>query len=186
LKKAQRLAREALARVPQLRKLNGRSFYAVGGTWRALARLHMAARNYPLHVMHGYRIGPQDSLDFLQLVERVDAGTLKDIESVSEARRPLLAYGAVVLQEILRATPNRVAISALGGRGGLLYERLDAGGRAADPLIAAASELNLLRSRSPHHGEELRAWTDHFFATAGIEETKDERRLRHTACLLAD
>jgi len=106
LKKAQRLAREALARVPQLRKLNGRSFYAVGGTWRALARLHMAARNYPLHVMHGYRISPQDSLDFLQLVERVDAEMLKDIESVSEARRPLLAYGAVVLQEILRAKPT--------------------------------------------------------------------------------
>ena len=186
LKKAQRIVREALARAPQLRKLTGRSFYAVGGTWRALARLHMAARSYPLHVMHGYSLAPRDGLDFLQLVERVDAGTLKDIESVSEARRPLLAYGAVVLQEILRAKPNRVEISALGVREGLLYERLDAGGRAADPLIAAASELNLLRSRSPHHGDELRAWTDHFFATAGIEETEDEHRLRHTACLLAD
>jgi exopolyphosphatase/guanosine-5'-triphosphate,3'-diphosphate pyrophosphatase len=187
LKKAQRIVREALTQAPQLRTLNGRSFYAVGGTWRALARLHMASRGYPLHVMHGYTLAPQDGLDFLQLVERVDAGTLKDIESVSEARRPLLAYGAIVLQEILRAgKPNKLEISALGVREGLLYECLDTSDRAADPLLAAARELNLLRSRSPHHGEELRGWTDRFFASSGIEETEGERRLRHTACLLAD
>jgi exopolyphosphatase / guanosine-5'-triphosphate,3'-diphosphate pyrophosphatase len=137
--------------------------------------------------MHGYTLAPQDGLDFLQLVERVDAGTLKDIESVSEARRPLLAYGAIVLQEILRAgKPNKLEISALGVREGLLYECLDTSDRAADPLLAAARELNLLRSRSPHHGEELRGWTDRFFASSGIEETEGERRLRHTACLLAD
>ena len=33
-----------------------RTFYAVGGTWRALARLHMWQTGYPLHVMHGYAI----------------------------------------------------------------------------------------------------------------------------------
>ena len=44
----------------------------------------------------------------------------------------------------------------------------------------------MLRSRSPHHGEELIAWTDRFMASTGIEETGDERRLRHAACLLGD
>ena len=54
-KKAQKIVREALERTPrQLERLRGRTFYAVGGTWRALARLHQAARDYPLHVMHGY------------------------------------------------------------------------------------------------------------------------------------
>ena len=58
--------------------------------------------------------------------------------------------------------------------------------RAQDALIAAASELNVLRSRSPAHGEELIAWTDRFMATSGLDETAEERRLRHAACLLAD
>ena len=40
-------------------------------------------------------------------------------------------------------------ISALGVREGLLYSLLDAEEREQDPLIAAAQELNLLRSRSP-------------------------------------
>jgi exopolyphosphatase/guanosine-5'-triphosphate,3'-diphosphate pyrophosphatase len=68
----------------------------------------------------------------------------------------------------------------------LLYSMLDPKEREKDPLIAAAGELNLLRSRSPAHGEELTAWTDRFMASSGIEETADERRLRHAACLLAD
>jgi exopolyphosphatase/guanosine-5'-triphosphate,3'-diphosphate pyrophosphatase len=53
-------------------------------------------------------------------------------------------------------------------------------------LIAAASNLNTLRSRSPRHGEELIAWTDRLFGSTGLEETREERRLRHAACLLAD
>src|SRR5258708_36255960 len=63
---------------------------------------------------------------------------------------------------------------------------LDAEERDKDPLIAAASELNVLRSRSPAHGEELIAWTDRFIASSGLDESAEERRLRHVACLLAD
>ncbi|UMY17087.1 exopolyphosphatase [Methylobacterium organophilum] len=188
LKKAAKIVRENLKKAePQLETLRGRSFYAVGGTWRALARLHMAARGYPLHVMHGYSVEPSDELSFLEIVERVDAAQLQDVDAISEARRPLLAYGAVVLEEIIRAgRPREVAISATGVREGLLYERLDRDARALDTLIVSAQELNRQRARSPGHGEELRAWTDAFVATLDGPETADERRLRHAACLLSD
>lgn len=188
LKKAQRIIRATLARAPEyLENLHGRTFYAVGGTWRALARLHQAARDYPLHVMHAYLVNPEDGLDFLHLVEEVDAKSLKDIESVSEARRPLLAYGAILLEEIIRlGRPKEVAISAHGVREGLLFDKLDHETRRRDPLLSAASDLNLLRSRSPRHGEELCAWTEQFMLSLGLPETDNERRLRHAACLLAD
>jgi exopolyphosphatase/guanosine-5'-triphosphate,3'-diphosphate pyrophosphatase len=188
LKRAQRIVRETLERAPEyLENLHGRTFYAVGGTWRALARLHQAARDYPLHVMHGYIIEPDDGLDFLQLVEEADSKTLKDIESVSEARRPLLAYGAIVLEEIIRlGQPIEVAISAFGVREGVLFDRLDAETRERDPLLAAASDLNLLRSRSPRHGVELCQWTEVFIKSLGLPETEYDTRLRRAACLLAD
>ncbi|MCB5177023.1 exopolyphosphatase [Microvirga lenta] len=187
-KKAQRIIRSALERAPEyLENLHGRTFYAVGGTWRALARLHQAAKDYPLHVMHGYVINPEDGLDFLHLVEEVDTKTLKDIESVSEARRPLLAYGAMLLEEIIRlGEPKEIAISAYGVREGVLYEKLDGAAREQDPLVSAAGDLNLLRSRSPGHGEELWDWTNRFMESLGLPETENERRLRHAACLLAD
>jgi exopolyphosphatase/guanosine-5'-triphosphate,3'-diphosphate pyrophosphatase len=41
-------------------------------------------------------------------------------------------------------------------------------------------------NRSPQHGEELIDWTDRFMASSGLEETADERCLRHAACLLGD
>ena len=182
LKKAAKITRDTLAGVPQLEALAKRTFYAVGGTWRALAKAQMAERSYPLRVLHQYDLDHGES--FLAMVERMSAaGT----GGVVEARRPLLAYGAIVLDEIVRAgRPARVAVSALGVREGLLFEELDPRERRADPLLSAAADFNLRRSRSPRHGHELAAWTDAFIRSGSLEETADERRLRHAACLLAD
>jgi exopolyphosphatase/guanosine-5'-triphosphate,3'-diphosphate pyrophosphatase len=186
-KKAAKIARDALAKVKQLDNLAGRTFYAVGGTWRSLARLHMRQRQYPMRVMHNYVIPTRDALDFAKLVERIEAEALLSIESVSSARRPLLAYGAAVLEEIIRqASPKEIVISALGVREGLLYEALPPDEQAQDPLICAAREFNILRSRAPAHAEELFAWTSQFLATTHLDEEPDETRLRHAACLLSD
>jgi exopolyphosphatase/guanosine-5'-triphosphate,3'-diphosphate pyrophosphatase len=187
LKKADKLVKKALDGARLLEGGKGRSFYAIGGTWRALARLHMWQKGYPLHVMHGYVIPAREAYEFSGLVHRVDTETLSNIEAVADARRPLLAYAALVLEHLIdKARPKDIIISALGVREGLLYSMLDAEERRQDPLIAAAQELNVLRSRSPAHGQELITWTDRFMASTGIDETAEERRLRHAACLLGD
>jgi exopolyphosphatase/guanosine-5'-triphosphate,3'-diphosphate pyrophosphatase len=187
IKKAEKIVRTALEDVRLLEAGKGRTFYAIGGTWRALARLHMWQTGYPLHVTHGYVMPAKEAFDFSSLVHRVDPETLSRIEVVTDARRPLLAYAALVLENMVRiARPQDVVISALGVREGLLYSMLDPKQREQDALLAAASELNLLRSRSPAHGEELIEWTDRFIASSGLDEPAEERRLRHAACLLAD
>ncbi len=187
LKKAEQIVADALDHLDMLDAGAGRTLYAVGGAWRALARLHMWQTGYPFHVMHNYRINAREALEFARLVHRVDTETLSQIEVVNAARRPLLAYAALVLEHLVDAIePSQVIISVLGVREGLLYSLLDAKERARDPLLAAAADLNLLRSRSPHHGEELIVWTDRFMASSGLDETVEERRLRHAACLLGD
>ena len=187
LKKAEKIVVEALSELPKLSRMTGRTFYAVGGTWRAVARLHMWQTGYPLHVMHGYVIPAREALEFSRLVRRVNAETLSQIEVITSARRPLLAYAALVLEHLVRiGKPKAVVFSALGVREGLLYSLLDAEERRLDPLLAAARDLNVLRSRSPQHGEELINWTDAFMTSSGLDESGEERRLRHAACLLAD
>ncbi len=186
-KKAAKIVRETLAGVKALRGLAGRTFFAVGGTWRALARLHMRQRQYPMNVMHNYVIPSRDALEFARLVERIEADALMSIESVSAARRPLLAYGAAVLEEIIRqADPKEVVVSALGVREGLLYSQLPVEEQAEDPLIVSAREFNQLRSRAPEHGEELFGWTSKLIGSSHLEEDDQDRRLRHAACLLSD
>jgi exopolyphosphatase / guanosine-5'-triphosphate,3'-diphosphate pyrophosphatase len=187
LAKAEKIVRDRLGHVALLKSGRGRDFYAVGGTWRSLTRLHMGQIGYPLHVMHGYVIPASEALEFSRLVRRVDPETLSKIETVNAARRPLLAYAALVLEHVVRiARPQRIVVSALGVREGLLFALLGDTEKKRDPLIAAAQELNVLRSRSPHHGEELADWTDRFMAASGLDETADEKRLRRAACLLAD
>jgi len=187
LKRAEKIVERELSELPILKAGRGRSFYAVGGAWRALAGLHMAQTGYPLHVMHGYTLRAREALEFCELVQRVDPETLSQIEAISAARRPLLGYAALVLSRLIRRIrPENVVISALGVREGLLYSMLREREKAKDPLIDAARNLNLLRSRSPQHGEELIKWTDRLMDSSGIDETAGERRLRHAACLVAD
>ena len=186
-KRAHRIARDHLASSAPMKMLRGRTFYAVGGTWRALAKLHMRQRNYPLDVMHGYVIPAAEADAFGNLVERVDVESLTSIAAVSSARRPLLAYGAAVLEAVIhQGRPKEIVISAMGVREGKLFERLAERERAEDPLLVAARALNDRRARDPGHGEDLCAWTDAFLASARFDETGGERRLRHAACLLAD
>ena len=187
IKKAEKIVVKALRNIPHLKAMKGRSFYAVGGTWRAFARLHMFQTGYPLHVMHNYVIPAKEALEFARLVHRVNPESLSRIEVIAKARRPLLPYAALVLEHLIRiGKPEDIVISVLGVREGLLFSQLKAKERKEDALIAAASDLNILRSRSPQHGEELVGWTDRFMASTGLDEDPEERRLRHAACLLAD
>ena len=93
----------------------------------------------------------------------------------------------IVLQEIIAAMqPSKIVVSALGVREGFLYSLLSLEEQRADPLISASEELALLRARSVTHAHELVEWTGETFAAFGIDETEDEVRYRHAACLLAD
>jgi exopolyphosphatase/guanosine-5'-triphosphate,3'-diphosphate pyrophosphatase len=188
LKRAERIVKTDLAGVAQLKAGSGRTFYAVGGTWRALARIHIIQSGYPLRVMHGYSIPAADALDFaLRLRRLAAAGMLADIEAIADARRPLLTYAALVLEYIIRvAKPKTIVFSTFGVREGLLYAKLPQAERAKDGLICAAQTLNALLSRSTRHAEELIGWTDRLVRVARLKETEEDRRLRHTACLLSD
>ncbi|HEX9361604.1 MAG TPA: exopolyphosphatase [Bradyrhizobium sp.] len=188
LKRAERIVRNDLSEVAQLKAGRGRTFYAVGGTWRALARIHILQSGYPLRVMHGYSIPAPDALDFARRLRRLAAANmLADIEVVADARRPLLTYAALVLEYIIRvAKPKTIVFSTFGVREGLLYSMLPQAERSEDGLICAAQTLNELLSRSARHAEELINWTDRLVRVVKLREAEEDRRLRHAACLLSD
>lgn len=186
-REALRIARDAIAAAEPLKALRGRSFYAVGGTWRAFAKLHMRQRHYPFQIMHNYVISARDAADFAELLKRVDSDALDAIGTVNAQRRPLLAYGAIVLREIIeRAKPRNIVFSAAGVREGLLFERLSPRDQAEDPLLVAATQFNFLRSRAPAHAVELADWTEAFWRSIGVADLADEARLRRASCLLGD
>ncbi|MEG6509929.1 exopolyphosphatase [Methyloligella sp. 2.7D] len=187
LKKARDIVDEELDKVSWLENGKDRDFYAIGGTWRAFARVYMAEIDYPLSVMQDFRIKAEDALKFASVLDHQSQTSLAGIREVSSARRETLPYGALVLERIIRRMkPKSIVISAYGIREGLLYTLLDETQRKEDPLLVACQDLAERRSRSVDYAYELCEWTDTLFGGAGYPETEDERRLRHAACLLSD
>ncbi|OCW55859.1 Ppx/GppA family phosphatase [Hoeflea olei] len=187
ISRARAIARSALKKSPVLKGGEGRIFYAVGGTWRNIAKLHMEITNYPLHMMQAYEIDAGTAIEFLGEVSAMKQSRISAIKAISRNRRGLLPYGAVALQETLTVMKAaRVSFSALGVREGYLYSLLGRTEASRDPLLTAAGELAILRARSPEHARELAAWTGRMFPVFGIEETEEESRYRQAACLLAD
>jgi exopolyphosphatase / guanosine-5'-triphosphate,3'-diphosphate pyrophosphatase len=188
LERALPLVDEAISRVPWIEQGRGRPFYGVGGTWRALAKLHMEQSNYPLRVMHGYTIQAREAIAFCEQLRRTKKlATLPGINEVARARREVLPYGALILERLLhRLGSSEVVLSVFGIREGLLFAQLAAHERAKDPLLCFAEEFARQRSRSLDHARELCKWTDTIFADPTQAETPEERRLRHAACLMSD
>ena len=184
---ARTMVKKALKGNPILKAAKGGTFYAVGGTWRAIGRLHMARAKYPLTVMHNYEISPKEARKLCSRLTGKNGAAVRGIEAVSSNRRNLLPYGAVLLSEILATMkPDRIVFSALGVREGYLFSLLPQKTQAADPLLTAAEEFAVLRARSPAHARELSKWTGNAFRAFGVKETVDEKRYRKAACMLAD
>ncbi len=80
---AGQLVDEGLAALPWLGQHTGERFYAVGGVWRNLARIHMAMRDYPVHVLHHYVMSARDAMELAQIIERLGPKTLSQIPDIS-------------------------------------------------------------------------------------------------------
>ena len=163
----------------------GRTFYAVGGTWRALARLHMWQTGYPFHVMHNYRISRARGAGILP------AGASGRYRDAVEDRSG--QCGSPAVARLCRAgdgksgaddqAQDRWSFPCSACAKGCSIRCSKQSERARDPLISAAADLNVLRSRSPHHGEELIAWTDRFMAI--VRPGRDRRRAAAAPCRLS-
>ena len=170
----------------QLRWLDDRSynaFYAVGGAWRAIARIHMEQSGYPLHVIQQYTLSRGVSEDFLELVAHQSRKSLEKMTAVSKKRLETVPFAARVLYRVLRRTqPKRLIFSAYGLREGHLYNLLDETEQHDDPLLVGAAAMAQSHRRFGAEGDELFQWTAPLYPHERVEH----RRLRHAAALLSD
>ena len=184
---ARKFVRESLKSVKVLKQAKGGTFYAVGGTWRAMGRLHMVRSKYPLTVMHHYEINAKEARKLCSWLTSKKASSVRGMDAISINRRALMPFGAVLLSEIMAVMkPDRIVFSGLGAREGYLYSLLPEKVQKLDPLLIAAEEFAVQRARSPIHARELVKWSAAAFKAFGVDETEQEKRYRTAACLLAD
>lgn len=189
LKKLGEIVKARLADSQILGKGEAQQFCAIGGTWRSLVKVHQVRRKYPLHMIQDYVAEAGDILELCEAIITAAANgkKLPGIENASSGRRPLLPYGAAVLAEVIRTGGfKEIVFSALGVREGYLFGKLSAEEQSVDPLLQAAEEMSILRARSPRHAEDLIGFSERFVRATGLEESRDDERLRLAACLLSD
>ncbi|NBE06217.1 Ppx/GppA family phosphatase [Paragemmobacter ruber] len=164
-------------------KSTGERIYLVGGSWRVIARLDMERRNYPLTVLHEYRMTPEGLIDTLDWIAASDLAVLRGRTGTSSERMELVPLACEVLRELVRIfKPSEIDVSAYGIREGLLYEQMPPRLRARDPLIEAARMAEMTSARVPGFGKKLYEFLLPLFKDAD----KERLRLIKAACLLHD
>ncbi|WP_414897812.1 Ppx/GppA family phosphatase [Rhodovulum sp. YEN HP10] len=157
--------------------------YLVGGSWRAIARLDMERRGYPLTVLHEYRMTQASLSDTIDWIAASDPDALRQRTGTSADRMALVPYAGQVLRKLVaHLRPCEIAVSSYGIREGLLYEQMPEDLRARDPLIEACRFAEQSSARQPGFGSRLYNFILPLFGDAG----PDKRRLIRAACLLHD
>jgi exopolyphosphatase / guanosine-5'-triphosphate,3'-diphosphate pyrophosphatase len=157
--------------------------YLVGGSWRAIGKLDMLRRDYPLWVLHEYRMTPKELGKTLDWIARADLDELRQKTGTSGARMALVPIASLVLKRLIRTfKPREIAISAYGIREGLLYEQMPDQLRMRDPLIEACRFAEQKDARIPGFGRGLYEFLSPLYNGASPARL----RIVRAACLLHD
>ncbi|WP_299553962.1 Ppx/GppA family phosphatase [uncultured Tateyamaria sp.] len=158
--------------------------FLVGGSWRAIARVDMHRRGYPLNVLHEYRMSPQSVQRTAKYIkEHDDHDALRGECGISSARMTLVPLAVEVLARLVKTfRPKDIAVSSYGIREGMLYEQMPQRLRDRDPLIEACRFAEAKDARMPGFGKLLNQFIEPIFKSAPLAR----KRLIKAACLLHD
>ncbi|XDA97525.1 Ppx/GppA family phosphatase [Sulfitobacter sp. LCG007] len=157
--------------------------FLVGGSWRAIARIDMHRRGYPLHVLHEYRMTARSVSATVNYIAEADLDELRSACGLSSARMSLVPLATEVLSRLVKTfKPKDIAISSYGIREGMLYEQMPQRLRDRDPLIEACRFAEAKDARMPGFGKQLYGFLLPLFKSAPTTR----KRLVKAACLLHD
>lgn len=181
--KARVIVDEAMRELEWLKKVKGRTLYAAGGSWRALARILIEQTKHPLHVVDNFTIKASDARAMLHLIGDAGRSSLQTIPGVPKKRIDTLPFAAAALEGMLSASGAKtVQFSGFGMREGVLLSVLPDELRHQDPLLSACKTMAERTGRFSLKGREIRNWMAPLFPG----ESESDARLHYAACLMSD
>ena len=172
-----------------LKKINSKltrknkSVFLVGGAWRALAKVDMELKGYPLKILHEYRMRSKEMEETASWCLSQSEAEIIKRTGLSKARVSSIKHACrVILDLILILKPDKFFVSSYGLREGLFFEKLDECVKVQDPLIEVSLDYEKRSARFPGFGAELYDWILPIFSKL----TKLEQKVILSACLLHD
>ncbi len=180
---AQNQIEKCLKELPWIRQAKGRTLYAIGGSWRSLARIFIDQIGHPLHVVDNFTLRQDEALRLSNVIAGSSRDSLKRIPGIPRRRMETLSAASMVLETLIRVIePKKLTFSGFGMREGQLLEILPDKLRGKDPLIDACKSFADRTGRFALHGNEILEWMAPLFP----DEKPAQKRLRFAACLLSD
>jgi exopolyphosphatase/guanosine-5'-triphosphate,3'-diphosphate pyrophosphatase len=92
-----------------------KNLYVVGGTWRALLKNHIYQDDYPLHVLHQYRLNRYSAVKYLNKISNLNKSSLKSLEPITKSRTQFLPYSSIILNELIEIVDPKYIICSISG-----------------------------------------------------------------------
>lgn len=164
--------------------------YAVGGSWRALASVHMDLTAYPLGILHGYRMNGTAIRNVTREILSIqrDKDMASRVSTIVGRRFDTIIHAALVLDEVFDYGEfKEVVVSANGLRDGVLFDQqerplfegLDR--PLGDPLMDGIAAFLRLGRAQYAFGAAL-----YDFVAPVLPKSASRQRIFRAGCLMAD
>jgi polyphosphate kinase len=188
---------------PLKETLKDKTFFAIGGGFRTLAKVHLIRKNHPLKVIEQYNISPRDLLKTIEFIKDTKPSQLKDISGISSSRAPTIRLVGLIFERLIKlGSPKMITFSTHGVREGILFNQLTPFIQGDDALIAGCADMiehispNVFASRGGiatpqdktwvEYGEELYKWISPALNELPTNEhIANSDRLHLAACILS-
>ena len=134
-------------------------FFLIGGSWRAIAKIHMQRTKYPLKIIQGYKVKSKKIKKTLEFIQDGSFINKYDEINISADRLELLPLSARLLEIIIDELQIKtLTFSSFGVREGFLYHNLSEAEKKKDPLIEAAKFFEKKETRFPNMSKHTFKW----------------------------
>ncbi|MGL5663183.1 MAG: Ppx/GppA phosphatase family protein [Cetobacterium sp.] len=135
--------REQFKIVQWKEKIKGLPLIGGGGTVRNIGGVNLYLNNYPLELLHNYKVSIDGVEEVVNFIKEKDYKEKQDVQGLSKARADVFIGAAIAVEEVLAYfNLKELIISGYGIREGVLYERLSECGKVIkDPFEDGFKEI---------------------------------------------
>ncbi len=127
---------------------NFKNFYAIGGSFRALAKVHMHIESDEIKIIQDYSVNAEN---FIHSIRKVifKEGTINEnfLKKISKSRCQIIPYSLVILEKIVKKFKiKNIYFTNTGIREGILYKNISE--KESDPFFSQVKKIsNLAKTR---------------------------------------
>lgn len=175
--------REAINSIDWLKNNNQNNLYAIGGSFRCLAKVDIWTKNYPLSIIQGYTINDREIKNLIEVSSKIKSKNIKKIDDIENERIKTIPVASLILKELAnKILPKKMVFCSQGLREGFLFSLLDDETKEEDPLTFTTKRMSMNFNNSFFDGKLIFNWLNPIFKN----ENDNFKRLRLAASYLAE